>query len=131
MAARILIIEDDMASRELASYLLISHGCAVRTAVNGAQGLELALQELPDLVICDLQMPVMNGFEFLLGLRADPRLRAITTVAVTAFSMPGDRDKALAAGFAGYFSKPIDPATFVGAIAQFLPAPLRPRSAAP
>jgi CheY-like chemotaxis protein len=125
MAARILIIEDDMASRELANYLLSCAGHVVRTARNGAEGLGALQAELPDLVICDLQMPVMNGFEFLAHLRAAPARGAINVVAVTAFSMTGDRDKALAAGFDGYFSKPIDPHTFVASMEALLPENLR------
>jgi len=131
MTARILIIEDDMASRELADYLLSCAGHVVRTARDGAEGLRAVKAEIPDLIICDLQMPVMNGFEFIKDLRAAPELRAIKTIAVTAFSMAGDRDKALDAGFQEYLSKPIDPHTFVASIEAMLPAQLRAAAGAP
>jgi len=122
MAARILIIEDDLASRELLGYLLGSAGYEVHSAQNGAQGLRLAGEQVPDLIVCDLQMPVLNGFEFLQQLRATPHLAEIQVIAVTAFSMPGDRAKVLAAGFEAYLSKPVDPVTFVDSIEAFLPA---------
>ena len=125
MAAKILVIEDDMASRELVTYLLTCAGYSLRSATNGAEGLRAVDAELPDLIICDLQMPVMNGFEVLQQLRADPKLRAITVIAVTAFSMSGDEDRALSAGFDDYFSKPINPQTFVYSIDALLPANLR------
>lgn len=131
MTARILIIEDDMASRELFSYLLGGAGHLTRTAQNGAQGLRAAGEELPDLIICDLQMPILNGFEFLAQMRATPHLRQIKVVAVTAFSMPGDQEKVVTAGFDGYLTKPINPLTFVSSMETFLPGHLRANCAGP
>ena len=130
MSARILIIEDDMASRELFGYLLGGAGYAASSVPDGAQGLRAAAAEAPDLIVCDLQMPTMSGFEFLAALRADPALRATPVVAVTAFSMPGDRERVAGAGFDGYLTKPVDPATFVASIAAYLPAHLRGGGAA-
>jgi len=136
MTARILIIEDDVASRELFAYLLETAGYAVRCAANGAQGLAAAQalaasEQTPDLIVCDLQMPVLDGFAFLARMRAEPRLRAIPVVAVTAFSMPGDREKVIHAGFDGYLTKPVDPLTFVESIEAFLPAAARSPGPAP
>ena len=125
MPARILIIEDNPASRDLVTYLLEKSGYSVRAAADGLQGLRL-LGEFPaDLILCDLQMPALNGFEFIAKLRASPDLRRLQVIAVTAFSMPGDRDKTLEAGFDGYFSKPIEPRSFVADVEAFLPAELR------
>lgn len=116
----ILVIEDDDASRELVTYLLEAAGHRVLTAENGAAGLAVALSEGPDIILCDLQMPVMNGYEVAHGLRVNPRWRVVPLVAVTAFSMPGDREKALEVGFNEHLSKPITPETFVEQIETFL-----------
>lgn len=122
MGARILIIEDNAANLELLRYLLSVCGHTVLQANDGAQGVALALQERPDLILCDLQMPGLDGYQVLERLRGkiDSAI-----VAVTAFSMPNDRKKVLAAGFNGYFSKPIEPDLFVGQIEKFLPPGLR------
>lgn len=116
----ILVIEDDDASRQLATYLLEAAGHRVLTAENGAVGVDIALAESPDIILCDLQMPVMNGYEVARGLRATSRWRVVPLVAVTAFSMPGDREKALEVGFNEHLSKPITPETFVQQIEAFL-----------
>jgi CheY-like chemotaxis protein len=131
MAARILVIEDNDANLELVQYLLEKSGYEVLTARNGAQGVTVALQGRPQLIVCDLQMPVMDGYEVLRTLRQDPSMCATTVVAVTAFSMSGDRHNVLVAGFDGYLSKPIEPENFVSQIEAFLPAEWRVRRAAP
>ena len=118
--ATVLVIEDDDASRMLLTYLLEAAGHRVLAAENGAVGLDLALAEGPDIVLCDLQMPVMNGYEVARGLRSSPRWRVVPLVAVTAFSMRGDREKALEIGFNEHLSKPIAPETFVQQIESFL-----------
>lgn len=118
--ATVLVIEDDDASRWLLTYLLETAGHRVLAAENGATGLALALAEGPDIVLCDLQMPVMNGYEVARGLRASPYWRVVPLVAVTAFSMPGDREKALEVGFNEHLPKPITPETFVQQIEVFL-----------
>ncbi|MEX1993613.1 MAG: response regulator [Steroidobacteraceae bacterium] len=122
MTASILVIEDDPASLELLKYLLERAGYAVYAASNGAAGLQAALQNNLDLVLCDLQMPELTGFEVIARLQADPRWRNAPIVAVTAYSMPGDCDAALAAGFKYYMTKPIDPDTFLDEIERFLAA---------
>ncbi len=125
MSARILIIEDDPASLELVQYLLETAGYATLTATDGATGLALALSEHPDLVVCDLQMPVMTGYEVVRRLQGGTSWRRVPLVAVSAFSMPGDRETALAAGFDAYHSKPIVPETFVQDIEGLLPPAAR------
>ncbi|MFY3383458.1 response regulator [Paracidovorax sp. MALMAid1276] len=119
-AATILVIEDDEASRQLATYLLEAAGFQVLSADNGAAGLELALTAPHDLILCDLQMPIMNGYQVAQTLRSHPHWRAVPLVAVTAFSMPGDREKALDMGFDDHLSKPITPETFAQQIQGFL-----------
>ncbi|ANO50506.1 response regulator [Woeseia oceani] len=125
MPARILIVEDNPANLELMVYLLTASGHKTLVATNGAQGLEIARDSRPDLVVCDIQMPAMNGYEMVQALKADNGLRSIPIVAVTAFAMVGDRDKALTAGFDDYVSKPIEPEKFVSQIEQLLPLEMR------
>ena len=125
MAARILVIEDNKANLELAEYLLNASGYATLAARDGEQGVRSARKERPDLIICDLQMPVMDGYGVVSELKKDPLLRHIPVIAVTALSMPGDRDNVTAAGFDGYVSKPIEPETFVRTVEDFLPPGLR------
>ncbi|KQY85437.1 response regulator [Pelomonas sp. Root1444] len=131
MAARILVIEDNAANLELARYLLSYGGYTVLEARDGAQGVDVALRERPDLIVCDLQMPLLDGYQALALLREHPECAGMAVVAVTAFSMPNDRQKVMTAGFNGYLSKPIEPENFVAQIEAFLPAALRasPRSA--
>jgi CheY-like chemotaxis protein len=129
--ARILVIEDNAANLELVRYLLSFSGHAVLEARDGAQGVEMALRQQPDLVVCDLQMPLLDGYEVLARLRADPAAAGMVIVAVTAFSMPNDRQKVITAGFDGYLSKPIEPELFVAQIEAFLPVALRTVRSAP
>lgn len=118
--ATIVVMEDDDASRLLVTYLLEASGYRVLSADNGAAGLELALTQPHDLILCDLQMPLLNGYQVAQTLRSHPAWRAVPLVAVTAFSMPGDREKALEMGFNDHLSKPITPETFVQQIQGFL-----------
>lgn len=120
MAARILIIEDNPANLELMTYLLRAYKYQVLSAADGEAGLAAAQQQLPDVVVCDLQLPKLDGFEVLKRLKAEPRTTAIPVVAVTAYAMVGDRERVLAAGFDGYLAKPIEPETFVSQIERFL-----------
>ncbi len=125
MAARILIIEDNKANLELVEYLLKASGYATFAARDGEEGIRGARKERPDLIICDLQMPIMDGYGVVRELKKDPLLRPIPVIAVTALSMPGDRNNVLAAGFDGYLSKPIEPETFVRTVEGFLLPGLR------
>ena len=121
MGARILVIEDNQANLDLMTYLLESFGHAAIGAEDGEGGLEAARRERPHLTICDIQLPDIGGLEVARRIRADPDLRAMPLLAVTALAMVGDRDRILAAGFDGYLSKPIDPETFVPQMEVFLP----------
>lgn len=129
MGARILIIEDDPASMELVRYLLEAAGHTTFCAVDGGAGVRLALDEQPDLILCDLQMPVMNGYQVAQSLREFPAWRPVPMIAVTAFSMPGDRDRALAIGFNEHISKPISPAQFAEQVEALLPPRMRSAAA--
>lgn len=125
MAARVLLIEDNPVNLELARYLLSAFGHTVITADDGEQGLESARRESPELILCDLQLPGIDGFEVARQLKQHPALNRIPLVAVTALAMVGDREKVFAAGFDGYIPKPLDPQTFVAQVDVFLPAQLR------
>jgi two-component system cell cycle response regulator len=111
--ARILVIEDHAPSLELIVYLLEAFGHEVRSATDGAAGLAAVYGDPPDLIICDIQLPELDGIEIARRLKADPTLRDIPLVAVTASAMTGDRGSVLAAGFDVYIAKPIVPETFV------------------
>jgi two-component system cell cycle response regulator len=125
MPARILIIEDNPANLELVRYLLAAHGYPTLTAMNGEEGLHLFGSERPDVVLCDLQLPIRDGYEVLAEIRKDPARGDTIVIAVTAFSMSGDRAKATSAGFDGYIPKPIDPTTFVQQVEGLLRPDLR------
>jgi CheY-like chemotaxis protein len=120
--ARILIVEDNPANLYLLNYLLTARGHATESATDGVEGLERARSTRPDLVLCDLQMPRLDGYEVLREIRADASLAGVAVVAVTAFSMPGDRLRVSQAGFDGYLTKPFDPATVVARIEGYLAA---------
>jgi two-component system cell cycle response regulator len=131
MGARILIIEDNPANLELMSYLLVACGHTVVAAEGGLQGLELAVAELPDLIVCDVQLPDIDGYEVAYQLRRLADISATPLVAVTALAMVGDADRVMAAGFNGYLPKPIDPETFVRQLEIFLPPSLHSRQRYP
>ena len=120
MPIRILIIEDHVDNLELMSYLLKAFGYATLAAGDGLEGLKLAEQERPDLIICDIQLPGIDGFEVAKRVKSDTQLRAIPLVGITALAMVGDRDRVIQAGFDGYIPKPIAPETFVSDIEAFL-----------
>jgi two-component system cell cycle response regulator len=120
MSARILVIEDNATNLDLMAYLLTAFGHTPLTALDGEKGLLAAQRERPDLIICDIQLPTLDGFEVARWLKSHPDLRTIPLIAVTALAMVGDRDKVLAAGFDGYIAKPIDLQTFVEQVEGFL-----------
>jgi two-component system cell cycle response regulator len=125
MGARILIVEDTPHNLQLMTYLLETHGHAVVAAVTGEQGIDMARASRPDLVVMDLQLTGIDGYEALKALRLMPELDAVPVVAVTSFAMVGDRDRALDAGFDHYMTKPIDPETFTEEINTRLSEHLR------
>lgn len=121
MRRLILLVEDNANNRYLARYLLERAGFDVETAEDGVRALALARRGDFDLVVLDIQMPELDGYETALALRGDPASAAIPIVGVSAFAAEGDREKALRVGFAGYIQKPIDPQTFAEEIRSFLP----------
>ena len=123
MAVHILVIEDNSANRELVHYVLAAFGYRVSEAIDGESGLERVRNERPDLIVCDLQLPGIDGFEVARQLKADVAFATIPLIALTAYAMVGDRERILARGFDGYMAKPIDPESFVPQIAAFLQMP--------
>jgi len=103
----ILIAEDNLVNRELLRELLTARGHAVEEAADGLQALELMQKRKPDLLLLDLNMPVLDGFATLRKIRENPALSTVPVLAVTASAMRGDQEKALEAGFDGYISKPV------------------------
>lgn len=106
--SRILVADDNEASRELIREVLEMSGYDVVEAADGADAVERARENPPDLVLVDIQMPRLDGYGVLRELRADPRLAGLHVVALTAFAMQGDRERALDAGFDGYITKPVE-----------------------
>ncbi|MEW6181842.1 MAG: response regulator [Bacillota bacterium] len=122
MPYRILVIEDNLTNLELMTYLLRAFNYVVLSAGDGTQGIDLARRKKLDLIICDVHLPKVDGYEVARRLKSHLALRRIPLVAVTALAMVGDRDKVLAAGFDGYIDKPIMPELFVKQIETFLKA---------
>jgi CheY-like chemotaxis protein len=118
---RILIVEDKASSRELLRAALEHQGYTIIEAADGDEGLRKARTEVPDLILLDLQMPIRNGYEVLTELRREPRFRSLPIIAVTASAMQGDREKALAAGFNGYLTKPLPLSNLRSEIQRLLP----------
>src|SRR5215469_17521353 len=129
--ARILVIEDNAVNLELMLYLLRSFGHDATGVADSRSGLEDASRGDYDLILADLLMPGMDGYELSRRIKSEmPHIRA-PLVAVTAQAMVGDRRRALAAGFDGYIAKPIDPRRFVTQIDSFLPESLRGQAPLP
>jgi two-component system, cell cycle response regulator DivK len=105
---KILIVEDSEMNRDMLSRRLERRGFAVALALDGAQGVAMSKTERPDIVLMDMSLPVMNGWEATRAIRADTATATIPVIALTAHSMPGDREKAMDAGCDDYDTKPVD-----------------------
>jgi CheY-like chemotaxis protein len=121
MKRRILVIEDNHQNMYLATYLLEHAGYEVIQAADGPTGVRVAQEERPDLIVLDIQLPEMDGYQVMQALRENPALAGIAIVAVTSYAMPGDRDRILRTGCTAYLEKPIDPDSFVATVACHLP----------
>lgn len=120
MNRNILLIEDNEQNRYLATFLLEQRGYRITSAPDGPSGVVLAQANTPDLILLDIQLPLMDGYEVARELRTLKTLHGIPIIAVTSYAMPGDRERCLAAGCDGYIEKPINPETFVTEIERFL-----------
>lgn len=117
---RILIVEDTEDNRRILRDLLTAAGYEILEATDGGQGVTMALVEQPDLILMDIQLPVIDGYEAARRLKADPATRHIPVVAVTSYALSGDEDKALASGCDGYVAKPFSPRNILGLVRQML-----------
>lgn len=120
MPAHILIVDDNPVNLKLVSHVLESAGFVTEQAVDAEQAQRLLEQGVPDLILMDIGLPGMDGLSLTRLLKADPRLKAIPVIAVTAFAMKGDDSKAIAAGCEGYITKPINTRTFAQQVLRFL-----------
>lgn len=121
MKGKILVIEDNEQNLYLVRFILEQHNYEVFAAPDGQSGIEMADMLKPDLILLDIQLPVLDGYAVARKLRQKPELAATPIVAVTSYAMTGDREKVMAAGCNGYIEKPIDPDNFVETVAQHLP----------
>ena len=117
---RLLLVEDNEMNRDMLSRRLQRKGFEVAIATDGQQGLDLARAQSPDLILMDMSLPVVDGWEATRRLKADDATRAIPVIALTAHAMAGDRDKALEAGCDDYDTKPIDLPRLLGKIEALL-----------
>jgi two-component system cell cycle response regulator DivK len=117
---RVLIVEDNPTNLKLVRDVLTHHGFEVVEATTGEEGVRLAAQVAPDLVLMDLQLPGIDGTEALRRIRKAESTRTVPVVAVTAFAMDNDRDRALASGFDGYVEKPISVRALPQQVEDFL-----------
>jgi two-component system cell cycle response regulator len=125
MSARILLVEDTPHNLQLMTYLLETHEHTIIAAGTGEKAIELAPAWRPELIVMDLQLPGIDGYQALAALKSIPAVAGVPIIAVTSFAMVGDRDRALSAGFDEYLTKPIDPQTFREEINAHLPERLR------
>ncbi len=116
MSHKVLVIEDNEQNMYLIHFLLESNGYTVIEAENGVIGIQKAKEENPDIILLDIQLPEMDGYEIARILRSTPGIDTIPIIAVTSYAMAGDKERILAAGATDYIEKPINPATFVDQI---------------
>lgn len=120
MKRTVLVIEDNDQNLYLVTFILENNGYEVVPAKDGRLGIKLADQIEPMLVLLDIQLPEMDGYQVAQALRNNPKLSAVPIIAVTSYAMVGDRERALEAGCTGYIEKPINPATFMADIERYL-----------
>ena len=119
--ARILLVEDNELNRDMLSRRLIRRGFDVLLAENGALAVSMAGEHMPDLVLMDMSLPIIDGWEATRRIKADPVTSTIPIIALTAHAMESDRDRAMEAGCDDYDSKPVDLARLLGKIEKLLP----------
>ena len=121
MTKRILVVEDTEDNRKIIRDLLSSVGYELIEAVDGGEGVALAQRERPDLILMDIQLPVIDGYEATRQIRAIPELAGVPIIAVTSYALSGDEAKTRAAGCDGYVAKPFSPRQLLAKIREFLP----------
>ena len=116
----VLVVEDDASNMYLFSYVLKEKGYNVLKAGGGLEGVRIALKEKLDLILIDIRLPDIDGYEAIKRIRASKADRKVPIIALTSYAMVGDEEKALSAGFTGYLTKPIDQTTFLQEIKKYL-----------
>lgn len=124
MKSKVLIIEDNEQNMYMLTYLLQSENYEVFQAFSGTSGIASARNNMPDIILLDIQLPEMDGYTVAVKLKEDDGLKNIPIIAVTSYAMPGDREKAIESGAIGYIEKPINPDTFISQMKSFLPIEL-------
>jgi two-component system cell cycle response regulator DivK len=123
--AKILLVEDNEMNRDMLSRRLVRNGYEVSIAIDGQQGADMAVSERPDLILMDMSLPVIDGWEATRRIKANDATRRIPVIALTAHAMAGDREKAMEVGCEDYDTKPVELARLLGKIAALL-APKAP-----
>jgi two-component system, cell cycle response regulator DivK len=121
MTKRILVVEDQEDNRQILRDLLSSVGYEMTEAWDGAAGVAAAKEQRPDLILMDIQMPLMDGYEATRRIKAEPELKAIPIIVVTSYALSGDEGKARDAGCDAYVTKPYSPKQLLAKIREFLP----------
>jgi two-component system, cell cycle response regulator DivK len=120
MSKRILVVEDHEDNRRIVRELLASAGFEMIEAVTGEEGVSLAQTHCPDLILMDIQLPVLDGYEATRKIKSNPTLRSIPVIAVTSYALSGDDEKAFAAGCVAYITKPFSPRQLLAKIREHL-----------
>jgi two-component system cell cycle response regulator DivK len=120
MSKRILVVEDHEDNRQILRDLLASAGYDMIEAGNGEEGVAAAAAERPDLILMDIQLPILDGYEATRRIKAEPDLKAIPIIVVTSYALSGDEEKARAAGCDAYVAKPYSPRQLLARIRDFL-----------
>lgn len=120
MKNKILVIEDNEQNLYLVSFILERHGYEVFAARDGQEGINMAVSIKPDIILLDIQLPIMDGYTVARQLRTNTELAQVPIIAVTSYAMTGDREKTIEAGCNGYIEKPINPDTFLQQVKQHL-----------
>src|SRR5215472_4993872 len=120
MSKRILVVEDQEDNRRILRDLLCSAGYALIEAESGEEALTAVETQRPDLILMDIQLPVMDGYEAARRIKSNPDIKAVTIIAMTAYALAGDEAKALAAGCNGYVTKPFSPRALLAKVREHL-----------
>ena len=120
MSKKVLVIEDNEQNMYLVHFILEANGFEVLEARTGQEGIQMAIKHLPELILLDIQLPVMDGYTVARELRKHEDIQSTPIIAVTSYAMPGDRENVLSAGCSGYIEKPINPDIFMSQIEKFM-----------
>lgn len=117
---RVLVVEDNETNLYLIRFILQKKGCQIFEARDGAEGIKIAIAEKPDLILMDMQLPVIDGYNATKRIRETKEIKDIPVIAITSYAMVGDKEKTLAAGCTAYIEKPIEPESFIKEIEKYL-----------